>query len=134
MPLSTAKNTPSSWAPSSHASASTFYVHGRSASIEPASFPSWNIQHGPFPSWINQLLPGFCFTYLLMTSMHGTDFDIMQSIVVGSRFGGVWGRVMRWRGLVMTRERGRECGGRGGASANAVSSLSTYASLVHSTV
>ena len=42
-----------------------------------------------------------------MTSMHGTDFDIMQSIAVGSGFGGVWGRVMRWRGLVMTREGGR---------------------------
>ena len=52
-----------------------------------------------------------------MTSMHGTDIDLMQGIVVGSGFGGVWGRVMRLRGLVMTRE------GRGGTSANAVGPL-----------
>jgi len=55
----------------------------------------------------------------------------MQGIVVGWGFGCMGGRNEMERASDDQRERE---GGRGGASANAVGSLSTYASLVHSTV
>jgi len=130
------KNTPSSPAPSSHASAKRFPCSWKVCMNWSSLFPLMDHPAQPFfphGSTSSSLVRDV--TYLLMITMgwrHGRNPR-------HSSWQGIWGWEegegegrMRWRGLVMTSEGGSERGG-GAASANAVSLLATYASLVHST-